>query len=90
MACANWPNWPANPNYSAAALLNRIIQLAGNNPDAQGAKAAAYSALEAEEPKTSPHFSCEYYYAWVAAAWDSAQGGDWVAATIDLEHVHDD
>ncbi len=89
MACPNWPNWPANPNYSAAALLNKIIQLAGTNPDAQAAKASAYAALASQAPITNPNFSCEYYYGWVAAAWDSAQGGDWAAARSELDHVND-
>ena len=89
MACANWPNWPANPLNSAAAILNKIIVLAGNNPDAQGAKAAAYEALESQAPKTNPNFSCEYYYSWVVAAWDAAQQGDWLSAQVDLKHIVD-
>ena len=89
MACPNWPNWPTDPSFSAAALLNKIIQLAGNNPEAQGAKAAAYAALVSEKPKTNPNFSCEYYYGWVVAAWDEARSGNWSIARADLEHVND-
>ena len=87
MACPNWPNWPVPPTPSAAVLLNNIIQLAGNNPDAQGAKAAAFAALASEKPKTNPNFSCEYYYGWVVAAWDSARGGDWASTRADLDHI---
>ena len=88
MACPNWPNWPANPNSSAAALLNRIILRAGNNPDAQDAKAAAIAGLTTTVPKTSA-FSCEYYYGWVTAAWDAAQNDDWAATLVDLNHLDD-
>jgi hypothetical protein len=90
MACPIWPNWAPGGGTTAATLLQQIIVLAGTNPDAADAKAAAQEGLVTTAPKNSPTHNCLYYYNWVVGAKVDADGGDWDACTTKLGNLSEE